>query len=348
MNLRFCIGALPLTLLPLAGEAELHFAPEAGTSATKTFTEASSWELEDVQIRAQGQPVDQAVPEMSGSATRTLVVTDEYTAVADGRPTKLGRRFDTIEGENELEMSVDTMAESYSVDFDSELAEQSVHFAWNEEQKRFDCKNAAGESSRALEGLLEDLDLRGLLPGKEVEVLDSWELEPQALVDVLRMGGDTGLRHEGQPSGDFFLLTPAQVLMTTLLSPSNARTGTGGELSATWDETTKEGEHELAVITIEGELEAEGDLSDRLEFLLGEVGAEDSDFIVNAEWALECEGQLVWNLTLGRFESFRLESETTIQILAEWEMEFNGMAIDNELEASLSGTSLFEAAAKRE
>ena len=94
MNLRFCIGALPLTLLPLAGEATLTFGPEAGTSAKKTFTEASSWELDDVQIRAQGEPVDQAVPDMAGSATRKVVVVDQYTAVADGIPTQLERRFE--------------------------------------------------------------------------------------------------------------------------------------------------------------------------------------------------------------------------------------------------------------
>ena len=84
-----------------------------------------------------------------------------------------------------------------------------------------------------LEGLVEDMDLRVLLPDQEVDPDDSWELEPADMAHVFRPGGELWILPEGV-EGDMMQNVDLESVLGAALTSLSELTGEpGGEASAT-------------------------------------------------------------------------------------------------------------------
>jgi len=349
MNTITFVSSLSLLLLApsLSNEAKPVFAPEDGTTVTKTFSESAYYSLDALSRRAGGQELGEEIPEMNGSNLRRLVVTDTYVEVMDGQPMKLERNFDELFGENEISLDVGNGAERYEYELASDLQEAEPLFTWNKGSESYDVTDREGESQAIFEGLSEDMDLRGMLPAEDVELFDSWKIAPEALIEVLRAGGDTRLAPKELPEDNTGNLSPLQLVSTSLVSLGFLQEATG-EVSAIWEETTKKDGAQFAIIAIEVEIEAEADVTDRVMFMLEAVDVEpdEQDLIIEIEVTVSAEGQLIWNLDQDRFESFELTSEIGFEILLAWKQDMGGNELEIEIEASLSGESKFEAQAE--
>lgn len=343
-TLTFVTGfALLLCAPPLGEDAQLLFAPPEDSQVVRTFTETSSFALDSMTQTAAGQEMEQDLPDLDGTNTRHTKVTDQFIKIADGRPVKLKRTFDEIMGETALELSFDGQTEAYEYELESELKGAEALFTWNSEEETYELTDAEGNPRDDFEGLSEDMDLRGLLPEEKVEKFGSWEIAPQVLVDAFRTGGDKLLAPEAKPDGDYFALTPMQVMGASLIGLSDLQEATG-EVDATWDDTEKREGTSFALITLEFSISGVADGTERTEFLLDAIGADvtEEDLDVAVEAALEGEAQLVWNLDQNRIESFTLESNNELTVIFSWSQNFGQNSIEVEVEAILTGESQFE------
>jgi hypothetical protein len=122
-----------------------------------------------------------------------------YSAVAEGRPSKLLRTFDALSQNMDFEISV-PMDGGTPPQFDSTsaLEGKTVAFTWNAEKGDYDIAFAGGEGDNdLLERLTEDMDLRVFLPAKEVAADDTWDVPLGSLKNLFSPGGDLKLRPEG-------------------------------------------------------------------------------------------------------------------------------------------------------
>lgn len=340
--------ALLLFASPLALEAGLEFGPEKGSSVTKTFSESTSFTLEEFRQSVDGQEMENETPGLSGENSHTIVVRDTYDELGKARPAKLTRVFEELDGERRLEIDAGT-TEAYEYSVESKLEGEKAVFALDEETSKYIVTDDAGEGREEYKGLEEDMDLRGLLPSGEVEKFGSWEIDPSALVRIFQSGGDMRLGPAEAPDGDFMLLSSTQVLAASLISIGSFTT-LEGEVGATWEETKEDGDSSLAVIALELELSAEGDISDKLVRLIDDLGVDsgEDDLAVEISGSFEGSGELVWNLKKNRFESLTIDLSSTMEAVFYWEQDFGGQSAQIEIEAGLSGESQFEARAKAE
>ncbi len=169
-----CLVALALS--PPAPEIAFH--PEEGRSLTKTFGSQMSLDLDELSLIVDGQDMGAMMGDMTfGLETdSTYVVTDEYASMGDGRPQKLHRTFDELSQQSEvnIEIAAAGMAETQGSASASELEGLSVVFTWNADDFEYDVAFADGDGDQALlEGLEEDMDMRGILPDGPVSEGDS-------------------------------------------------------------------------------------------------------------------------------------------------------------------------------
>ena len=81
------------------------------------------------------------------------------------------------------------------MEISSVLEGESVEFVWNEEEETHDVvlPDSSALEDEDLEGLIEDMDFRGLLPDGEVDEGDEWEIDLLVMLSLFSPGGDTKL-----------------------------------------------------------------------------------------------------------------------------------------------------------
>lgn len=296
----------------------LRIAP--GSSLAKLFTVEHKLVLKKMSLERNGvEQVSQQ--QMDLDSKQTLRVKDEYRVLDEGRPSILRRSFEEIGYRARLDLSPGDDREAPLVlEATSPLARSarnapaSVVFTWVPSEKAYGKHYDARECVEEwLSALSADLDLLALLPSGEVKVGDAWEIDPARLADAVACGGKL----------PFVFPKDADKVMVRTLS-SGVGGGLyevfGGEIKGRLSarlaslrtegrtEGRNEGSAELAVIAIEADVETSRDQTGlarqtqlRDEFLEGSTVEE-----LMVQWKLKGSGELVWNLTAGRFESFKL------------------------------------------
>jgi hypothetical protein len=310
-----------------AEPVELAYRPEDGTTLRRTFEARAEYERTELEFTLDGEPFEppEEPPDFSLSFLERIVVSDELVSVADGRPTELVRTFEELlqestytSGEEELETTAG-----------SELEGRELRFTWDSEAEEYDIEAADGEEldEERTEWLIEDMDLRALLPGQEVEPGDEWELEPELYLAFMWPGGLLDFREEGQEeSGD---ATSRQTI--------ERLEGTG---QARLLELREEDGLELAVIEVELEIT---------------TGSADSQEVEGGELELEVEiertitGTILWDIEHGHAHSAELEAEASrlTTRLATGEDE-QGNALEFEQAELLEGTISYRATIERQ
>jgi len=334
--------AAPLLVASKPSATKLTFSPAAGSSPTKTFSNSVEFALDDMTMLMNGEenPMMPQI-EMDMAMESTVSVTDTYGSVSRGQPTKLTRTFDEISTEMDISMVVDAMGqvqeENPTGSGSSDLEGETVVFTWDADDDEYVVSFPEDEGDDdLLENLVEDMDLRALLPKDEVSEGDSWDLPLVSLIDILGPGGDLKLDFEmdgqevsGGPPPE--MMVNFREMMGDMLE---------GEATATFAGMTEVDGARLAVIEIEIEIDTAKDMSELIEELMGEEMPEGMDFNldrVDVEFAYEASGQCLWNVAGGHAHSLSLEGEAVIALDMEINMDFGGQSMAMEMSMEMSG-----------
>lgn len=308
---------------PPPGDA-IGFHPAEGSAVTKTFHTELAVVLEDVEVFIDGAETDPAavgIPaDVEFSFGYRIACLDRYEAVAGGRPVELLRTFETLEA-----WSVDPEGEEVRGE-PEDVVDRTVRYVWDEDEEAYEASFDDGEGGDedALELLHENLDLRGLLPGGDVAVGESWEVSGEDLLTVLLPGFDAAGDH-GWEDND----------RRAVLMRGVRRLGEGAG-TCTYRGTEEDDGRTLAAIdfafTAEDDFELDPGLAD---VEPGEV----VEVLLEVSLDLEVEGRCLWDVASGRFHSFEMEGEGSIVVDAAISLESAGIEGSVELALDLQRTA---------
>ena len=343
-SLLVCALASPALLAFAVPGDDVSFKPAAGSTVTKVFTNYSTMTLDDMSMAMNGEEMD---PEMMGmdmtiEGSTTTVVTDEYVRLGEGRPAVLKRTFDELSLETNIAMENAMMgAMDMDLDGSSELADTTVVFTWNEDDGEFGLAFDEDEDAdeELLEGLTEDMDLRCLLPEGEVDVDASWRVDVERLVDVLAPGGNLKILPD-MDDVDAPMMGGPNPGMNNL---SDLWGEVDGTAMATYLGTREADGVTVAVISIKVEISGANDLTEQLQEDADNAEAPegmDMEMIydsADAEFEIEGEGELLWNVAGGHLHSFEFEGDMTLAMDMAMAMSMMGQDMDMEMSMEMSG-----------
>lgn len=333
--------AIPALVAFSPAGVQLSFAPSKGLTVTKTIEQTSEMALEEMVTVVNGNEMDQGM-DMETAQTTSFVFTDSYAEMASGQPAKLVRKFDKLSDTNVNEMSHPMMGDmDEETASESELEGLTVEFRWDAEGGDYVAKFPEDEEGdeALLEGLAEDVDLRAFLPDGEVDEGESWEVEPSAMRAVLAPGGDLKLEADG---GGGMMSSGPQPSMEQILGEME------GKVTATFTGTREVEGTSMAVIKLAIEISSSNDLADFLtEQMANQEMPEGMDFEMDVEsmdmeFALEGEGELLWNMKAGILGSLSIEGDSSVT--TDMAMTVNAMGQEQAMENSvtLAGSTTIE------
>lgn len=337
-----CAAPALLAFRPKADS--ITFAPAEGTSVTKTFTSVMDFSMDEMEMLMNGEqnPMMPSM-EMDMLMTQAVTVSDTYGAMEGRKPAQLTRTFDAVSNDIEMDITVDAMGQvdeqSATGTGGSPLEGMSVSFTWDGDAGAYTTAYADGSDGDAehLEGLVEDMDLRGMLPSGEVSEGDEWEIPLRGLVDVLAPGGNLHVEvemdgQEAQGGPDPAMFSNLREMVGDLLEGSATGKYTG---------TREVDGVKLAVIEIEIEIDTATDMAELFEEMMADQIPAEMDMSldrVDVEFALETAGELLWNMSTGHVHSMNLEGESAVSIEMEMGMNAGGQAMNMEMGMEMSGT----------
>lgn len=338
------VVALP-ALVAFAPKADsLKFAPEAGSTATKTFSSKSDFSLDDMTVLINGEP-NPMMPEISMQMviSQNVTVSDTYDAVSGGRPKKLTRKYDSGTMDMEMNMEMDMMGETNTEDGNgsgtSKLDGSTVVFTWDEESSSYKAAFPEGTEGDAelLENLAEDMDLRGLLPESgELTTGESYDVKLTSLIDVFAPGGDLKLDVEMEGAENMGGPDPSMMADFRRIFEEMV----AGEATGKYVGTKEIDGVTVGVIELTFKINASRDMSEFVAELMGEQMPEGMDMTVNrldVEFSYEGGGELHWNLAEGRAQGLALKGNANVSMDMEMAMDMGGQAMTISMEMAMSG-----------
>lgn len=329
------------------------FAPEAGLTVTRTIENRFTLDLEDFMMDVDGQDMTAmfgGIPEMSMTNTSTVVVNDEYVEMAEGRPAKLRRTYETIGSNAIVDVSMAGEGETNETEMTSPLEGAEVVFAWDTEAGEFVATYADEEDSRdpeLLEGLEEDMDLRALLPARDVEVGESWDIPFDVLLSLVMPGGNLSLQSQDmQDMEDMDMGQFEDVLEEMFDQYRDAAEGLfDGERKATYQGMREVDGEKLAVITLVIDTDGVLDFADMLLDMMDRMG-DISDMPMEMDMsiaaadlllAVDGEGELLWDARRGIFRSMVMEAEMSMGLEMAMDMDMGGQTGTMDLSVEMFG-----------
>jgi hypothetical protein len=331
-----------LVLSSPTGQHTLRFSPADGAELTRT----TSWKLvsrtDSTSTTLDGE-VTSEVPSVSYTATRQveLGVTDTLEQLGDGRPQRFVRRYSDLLVEFGADLTLAVMGQEAELalagDGTSALEGLAVRFEWSDEDEDWRAKwadDAKTGPDALLKGLRADMDLLALLPGRAVDIGDTWTVELAKLVDVLFPGGDVGLVLETDLDRLEGALDPADLpTVDELLSKGKLEGEAKCKLVAL--------EGEVAKVELELEVRARAELVDELDDVASKAAPEGVEVEVTGavfELVLSGNGQLSFGLTTGHVSSFTFDGTTKEESLIEATVLTEGETLEFAQQHARSGT----------
>jgi hypothetical protein len=305
----------------------LVFAPAEGLTLTKTFTSRRNASMDEQSTIINGAKQDAGTLKrgQTMSQTTTVVLLDEYGRIEGGRPTTLKRTYETISAASNLRLSLPA-AEDLDVKMvgESSLEGEVVLFSWNAEKGRHDIALANAKDSREslLEGLTENTDLRGVLPGQEVAEGETWEVEPEILRGVLAFGG--ALKLDMKVDGGAYLEVANMGDSSTQATPDKYLGDLKGTVSAEYGGTSEHEGQRVAIIKLAIEVSTEKDMTEFFQESVPELptGTDWSMDIHKASMAFQYKGNAIvlWGLDGGHMVALDMNVDTHASIEQEMSM----------------------------
>jgi hypothetical protein len=281
---------------------ELAFAPEDGTKLTRTFVTDAVLELDEVTLELNGNEQDADAGGFTITDTERIVVTDEILSSEEGRPTKLRRTFDEVL--NETVYSAEAAEEDQETEESSDLVGSTVLFVWDADAEEYEITDEAEELEEdLLAGLYEDMDLRLFLPDGEVEAEDSWSVDSDAMRDLMWPGGFMHYRAEGEEPDEDDEEVNRQIYENI-----------SGDITATYAGARDEDGTQVAVITIEAEINGTSEVE-------REVGDGAGTETRTIEFSRTVEGEYLWSLDGGHLHAIAFTGAESLSFITTAELE---------------------------
>ncbi len=310
--LSFAALASPLVVALALPKSKIEFAIPEGSRSTKAYAMELQLSMEEFSMTINGSelPMLQGIV-MKAEAGVQVMVSDEYVSMANSAPTSLKRTYDKLSDTRAVTIERPNNS-NFEIKANSKLQGKTVVFDWNTAKSCFDTRFTDEKSDKELlPGLLEDMDLRGLLPEVEVTKGDKWTISPASLSLALAPGGDLKFVSEkpDNPASDlgpsgFGSYGDSSHWFNEKLS---------GEVTATFEGTDTSDDEQLAVITIVVDVQNQVDLRVIAPFepqddREAEYEATSKDLKVG----YKAEGKLLWDLSKGRAHSFHLSGKLSL------------------------------------
>jgi hypothetical protein len=260
-----------------------------------------------------------------------IEVTDDYLAVAAGRPARLRRTFDRIESHEDQNMRFATGAGRPDAHKDkrkvevSELEGRSVLFALDRASGAYATTFAAeGGDESLLDGLSEDMDFRFLLPAGKVAVGDTWEVDPKLCGAIFAPGGDLKMKEKGAEEDPGWGIG------------REIRKNLEGKARLAWKGIREEDGRRMGIVGVDLDLKS-----------AGESGARDAKAgTIRFRLRLELVGDLAWDLEAGHFRTFRAGGKVKYDMAARKISEVDGVPTETRHEIDFEGEAEYSASAR--
>ena len=339
---------LALTSLALASTAAavgaaafevVRFAPSDGSEVERTATWTETSKTTSVEITLGGQPTSE-VPTPFTTVERTLEIesTEQFVRSTPGRPLELVRRFGPITLETGADLELEPSGGKLRLEGEggSLLEDVGVRFTWNEDDETYERSFAddyeADES--LLEGLRPTTDFLALLPEDEdVEPGAEWDVDLDALFDVLRPGGTLPIQFESD-------LQALEGVLDPLLLPGVLQC-LEGERDGNITARVESIEDGIASIQFKLEATVVADKGEHVGAMLARAppeGAVAEMTPATYPSTLDGKGPLDWALAESRMASFRFEAEVECESELVVDVEAEGQEIVFVMEEEREGT----------
>lgn len=330
--------AIPLTLGLASVADDLSFHPPKDAKSQKQLRIEAEFRVKEASFTVNGEPMPGEMVDQLTSQEMLLSIavdaTETFLATKDGAPTDLLRSYD------KLEAKVEIGDEEQKPESANELEGKVVRFQWDDKASEY--KKSFHESKgddALLADLIDDMELRALLPAKKVATGDTWEVDAQHMAALFFPGG--------------------------LAAGAGPSDGEGPDIDAMGDEMAKQMEaafKEFKVACVyKGARDADGtkvgevtfsydgkaslDLDPILrqaqEALTGE-GAPQMDFTATATMALKGDGVLLWDLSTGTLHSYEMKSNVELDLSIQVHAEQEGQQFEVSLSGSVGGDVTWE------
>jgi hypothetical protein len=190
------------------------------------------------------------------------------------------------------------------------------------------------------------MDLRALLPEGEVEEGAEWELDPKELVDVIAPGGNLAFKAK-EASDDAMGMGPSGMENMADMFGDDV----GGKCKATFAGMREVEGQSYAVVRLVIDIKAKTDMTETIRERMAEQqppeGLDAMEFkSVDMEYALDAEGELLWNVGGGHFHALELSGTTSFKMDQSMSLKIQGRDMDIDQSMEFEGTTSFKAAAK--
>lgn len=268
------------------------------------------------------------------STNQRLDFVDEYVACDTLRPTRLVRNFLDLEiaAKATITRGSNQQLEERSTST-SQLRYRGITFTWLESEQDWSRHFSRVEGDEeVLLPVRGEADLLALLPGREVEIGDTWEIEPGRMREVLAPGGEHSLFPTsgnlfgrlvelgvGGDFADFLTRDCAGVVTATFkgvreitlaadaaAGADDANAGAGSPAAATTTKTVRVGVVELAL-----ELASVTDRTQLYFKAMPDTERREQTRLesVPFEYTLSGRGELLWDLAGGHFHSLSITGQ---------------------------------------
>lgn len=332
-TIRSLAAALPLALVLFVPADELRFDPEKGASLAKELSIDLELAIEDMTATFNGEemPPEALAGDLGEkvNAKMRVAVTDRYVDSKAGRALELLRTFE------ELALDVEAAGSSESVEDFSKLEGKTVRFKWDDEQQEYGktYHESTGEDA-ALIGLIEDMDLRVLLPGKAVQPGDTWEVSGEKLGPLFLPGGLVAAVEDGEDADEARAVLEGyfEDHLKEKLGAVKVRCKYTG---AKEEEGAQLGEIELA---LDNEVALDlGALVAQITELQQVDGMPTPDFTGELRVELKGDGTLLWNQRANRVHAFDLATTFDLGVTMDISVDAEGETMEMSFTADAAG-----------
>jgi hypothetical protein len=298
--------ALPI-LTPPSPELTLALALEDGAQLTTSLERVLTLELLGTELTMvfDGEEEQGEGPEieMSMVERETIVFSDTYSAVDDGRAGRIERSFSEI-----ASLSTQNIVNDTGDEFDeetpgtSELEGVAVVFVWDEDDEEYQASFSEAEEDLdedLLAGLQAVADFSWYLPPADTEEGDTWEIDLDAFRHTASLSGNLGVlrEDEDEPDDDFGVQFDDNL---------------EGEIVGEFTGLREAEGLSLAVLQITAELSTTVYQSEELDDEEGDGESEEQ-----YEFSFELEGELLWNVAAGHAHAFRFGGDCSLILTAQ-------------------------------
>lgn len=327
---------IPLTLAFAVVADDVSFHPASATKVEKELHVEAELQLKDMSATMNGEPLPGEMLDQLGSQAILLSlgieVTETFVATKDGAPTDLLRSYDKVT--TTMEFGDETQEPESA----NELEGKTVRFLWDDDALEF--KKSFHESSgddSLLESLIDDMEVRALLPGKKVSADDTWEVAGEKLTALFFPGGVAGGVSDGGEGPDVDAMSEA-------MAEQFAEAFKEFRVRCTYKGSREVDGKQVGEITFTYDGKGSLDMGSVLEEVAGSLGpgAGEMDITADATLSLKGEGTLLWDLATGLLHAYEMRADVGLGFNLQLRTEQQGQQLEFGLTGELGGDVTWE------